>query len=198
MRKSKHTGDTAQQDDDAEQGTISKTARKHAAEHLQALGQQLATLSSTQLQRLALAAPLLKAIQDYQRFPSREAKRRQLQYVGRIMRDLLPDEDIRSIEAQLDDLRGLSAQAQQQFQLVEHWRHELLTDNNAVTRFISAYPQTERQQLRQLVKNARRHAADADPQQKSTARTLFRFLREAITQTDIAQGDAAPAQKEQP
>jgi len=109
-----------------------------------------------------------------------EAKRRQLQYVGRIMRDLLPDEDIHLIEAQLQDLQGLSAQAQHQLQQVEQWRHELLEDNATLTRFINAYPQVERQQLRQLVKQARQHADKPGPQQKSTARALFRFVRDTL------------------
>ncbi|MEM9624578.1 MAG: ribosome biogenesis factor YjgA [Pseudomonadota bacterium] len=162
----------------------SKTARKRAAEQLQHLGQQLCDLNPAQLERLQLPEPLLKAIHDYQRFHAREAKRRQLQFIGRVMRDLLEPEDIDVINNHLQDLQGQSAAAQYQFQQLEHWRSALLAEDAAVTRFITTFPNVERQQLRQLVKSARRHATTHSDQEKTAARKLFRFLRDTIEAQD--------------
>ena len=90
------------------------------------------------------------------------------------MRDL----DAEHIEAQLADLDGESAQAKYRFSQTERWRDELLSDPDSLTRFISEYPGVDRQRLRQLLAKARSAKSEAD--QKSQARTLFRYLRETI------------------
>jgi ribosome-associated protein len=152
----------------------SKSSRKREAERLQKIGRRLTDLNAEQLEILALPSRLLASIADYQRFPSREAKRRQLQYIGKVMRNV----DIEAIEHQLATLDGESAQARFQFSQLEQWRDDLIDDPAALTRFLSEYHNVDVQRLRQLI-NKTRGANDGE-QKKTNARALFRFLRNSI------------------
>jgi len=152
----------------------SRTARKREAERLQQIGRRLAEFRADQLAALNLPRDLLDALLDYQRFPSHGAKRRQLQFIGKLMRGVDTDD----IEARLADLDGESAQARYQFNQIEQWRDQLLTDPGALTRFIDAYPNVDRQHLRQLTSKA--SGAETEAQSKPYARQLFRLLRETM------------------
>ena len=159
----------------SDQQPLSKTARKREAERLQDIGRRLGDLSAEQLANLELPADLRAALEDYQRFPSHGAKRRQLQFIGKLMRGL----DTEEIEAQLATLAGDSAQARYQFNQLEVWRDRLLTEPEALTQFITTYPGVDRQQLRQLLTKAA--SARNELQRKTIAKQLFRFLRETVT-----------------
>jgi ribosome-associated protein len=150
----------------------SKTARKREAQRLLELGHRLGQLNAEQFASLNLTPQLAHAIEEYQRFTSHGAKKRQLQFVGKLLRKL----DTTAIEAHLADLDGKSAEALYQFNQLEQWREALLTEPASLTDFIATYPQVDRQQLRQLVKKV--HSARNDPDQKAASRRLFRFLRE--------------------
>ena len=127
-----------------------------------------------------LPPELHKALVDYRRFPSREAKRRQLQFVGKLMRKI----DVDAIRDRFDDLDGQSAAARYRFHQLEQWRDRFLgsaerppDDRKAVlSDFLEAHPQADRQRLRHLLKRA---DTAVDPAaRKAAARTLFRFLKE--------------------
>jgi ribosome-associated protein len=150
----------------------SKTARKREAQRLLELGRRLGELNSEQFASLNLSPKLAHAIEEYKRFRSHGAKKRQLQFVGKLMRQ----EDTAAIEAHIADLDGESAQARYQFSQLEQWREALLAEPDSLTEFIAAYPLVDRQQLRQLVKKV--NAARNEPDQKAASRKLFRFLRE--------------------
>ena len=156
--------------DDAE--FISKTTAKRDAERLQKLGKRIAELSNEQRAELALPPKLVQAIDDYNRFPSREAKRRQLQFVGKVMRAI----DADAIAAKLADLSGHSAKAKFAFHQTELWRERLIAENQALAEYIDAHPQVDRQALRHAIKKVR--TAKTPDQEKLAARALFRFLRE--------------------
>lgn len=153
---------------------LSKTARKREAERLQHIGRRLGELSADNLNKLNLPDALRAALEDYQRFPSHGAKRRQLQFIGKLMRDV----DIAEIEDQLNTLDGESARARYQFSQLEQWRDRLVAEPQALTEFIDAYPAVDRQQLRTLVKKVT--DASHEDQRKTQARQLFRFLRASI------------------
>ncbi len=150
----------------------SKSERKRQATLLQKLGKRLTELKAEDLEQLALPEELLKAIADYQRFPSFEAKRRQLQFIGKLMREL--DTDL--VEEHLGRLDGTSAAARYEFHSLERWRERLLTEDDALTDFLDEHPHVDRQQLRLLIRRARE--ARDEQAQKTAARTLFRFLRD--------------------
>lgn len=158
----------------------SKSERKRDAARLQNLGRSLTLLNASQLAEVPLSDDLAKAIADYHRFPSNEAKRRQLQFIGKLMRKV----DTVAVEAALELLEGRSARARFEFRQLEVWRDRLTSDPDALTEYLREHPQSDRQALRHHIKRARK--AQDEEQQRAAGRALFRFLRE------VAHSDAQP------
>lgn len=152
---------------------VSKTRRKQEMHELQALGAELVGLSAAHLERMALPAELAQAVHEARAIASHEARRRQVQYIGKLMRGL----DATPIRAQLAAVHGGSAAERARHQRLERWRARLLDDDDALTEFAQAYPTGDLQQLRALIRNARREQAAGRPPR--AYRELFRVLREA-------------------
>jgi ribosome-associated protein len=150
---------------------VSKTRRKQEMHALQKLGADLVALADSQLEAMDLPEDLLRAVQEARRIRSHEARRRQLQYVGRLMRDVDPE----PIRARLSELRGDSAQAAAQHRRLEALRTRLMEDDAALTEYASAHPAADLQALRALLRNARREMKEGKPPR--AYRELFRFLK---------------------
>lgn len=167
-----HYGDNAAGDDDARP---SKTQLKQQSHALQALGQQLAALSDDALAAIEMPEALRDALDEFRRTKSHEGKRRQMQYVGKLMRSA--DEDALR-EAVAAATLG-SAQNALALHEAERWRAELIADDDAMTRWLAAHPDTDSQQLRSLVRQARRDAAGLAPEarQPKSFRELFQFIK---------------------
>lgn len=157
-----------------EEELVSKSERKRQAHRLQALGRELAELKAAHRAALPLPEKLAQALADYQRFPSHGARRRQLQFIGRLMRDI----DIEPVEAALQTLQGQSVAANYHFQQLEQWRERLLAEPDAVTVLLDEHPEIDHQQLRHQVQRVLK--AKSEAQQRGASRELFRFLRESI------------------
>ena len=166
---------------------VSKTQRKRQMEDLQNLGEALVKLPPNQFEQLALPEDLRAAVADCRRFTKHEAIRRQMQFIGRLMRGL----DAAPIHAQLEVLRGRSAQATARLHRAERWRERLLADDDAVTELLREVPDFDSTRLRQLVRNARQEAALGKPPRAS--RELFRVLRATLEHVEGA-GDAEEIQ----
>ena len=148
----------------------SKSKRKRQMIALQKMGERLVELPPAQLSAIPLDNVLREAILAARSFSSHGAKRRQLQYIGRLMRDI---EDLTPIQTALDKLSLKSQQSKAQFHKIERWRDRLVTEeDDALQEFLSQFPQTDRQQLRQLIRNAKK--------QEPPHRELFRFLKNVI------------------
>lgn len=163
---------------------ISKSARKREAVRLQDVGRALTQLKAQDLQTFDLPNPLSAAIEEYKRINSREGSRRQLQYIGRLMRKL----DTAAIELQLQHLRGESVAARHSLHQVEHWRDRLISEPHTLTQLLTEHPHIDRQKLRQLLKRvttggSKNSETDASPANKQASRALFRFLREQLDPT---------------
>jgi len=152
---------------------LSKTRRKQDMHALQALGAALVGLSAAHLERMTLPEELAQAVRAARRIASHEARRRQVQYIGKLMRDIDPG----PIRAQLAAVHGGSAEERARHQRLEHWRARLLEDDGALTEFAQAHPAGDLQQLRALIRSARREQSAGRPPRAS--RELFRALREA-------------------
>lgn len=138
---------------------------------LQALGTALAELPETQLARLELPEPLRAALLEARRIKSHEAKRRQLQYIGRLMRAV----DAEPLRAQLAAIEGGSAQAAAAHRRLEAWRERLLEDDEALTIFTTEHPATDVQRIRSLIRSAREEQQRGKPPR--AYRELFRMLK---------------------
>jgi ribosome-associated protein len=151
---------------------VSKTRRKREMHDLQALGAALVRLPEVHLPEMQLDADLLQAVLEAKRIRSHEAKRRQLQYIGRLMRTVDPE----PIRARLAAIEGGSAQAAAAHRRLETWRERLLSDDEALTSFAAEHPQADLQKIRALIRNARKEQKEAKPPR--AYRELFRLIKE--------------------
>lgn len=137
-------------DDSVEGEEESKTQRKKRMTELQTMGEDLLSLNKKQLEQIDAPEPLLGALREYQRLPNRnEAKRRQLQFIGKLMRG----SDHESIRAALEKLRTPDRQEIRRGQDIELWGERLLSGGeDEIQAFIEAWPNAERQTLRQLLR----------------------------------------------
>ena len=150
---------------------VSKTKRKKEMHELQALGAALVELPASQLDAMGLDAALAGAIREAQAISSHEARRRQLQYIGRLMRDVDPA----PLREQLDALSGQSAAETARHKRLEALREKLLADDTALTDYVNAHAGADLQELRTLIRNARREQKDGKPPR--AFRELFRRLK---------------------
>jgi ribosome-associated protein len=152
----------------------SKSELKRQAHQQQTLGEALAALPDAALAAVPMAENLRDAIAEYRRTRSHEGKRRQMQYIGRLMRDA-EIEPLREAVAAAQLGRAQDALALHQG---ERWRSELVAGDDALTRWMTQHPQTDLQQLRALIRNARKEAELPPEQRHGRAwRELFRFIK---------------------
>ncbi len=151
---------------------ISKTKLKAEADAAQDIGKKLIDLPKDRLIKLALPEALFDAVTEAKRLTANGAIRRQKQYIGRLMRDI----DIAPIVDQLQRWEGKHNEESAKFHTLERWRERLLTDEKAVSEYMTAHSQVDSQQLRTLIRNAQREATAQKPPKSS--RDLFKLLRE--------------------
>ncbi|HEX7440635.1 MAG TPA: ribosome biogenesis factor YjgA [Caldimonas sp.] len=153
----------------------SKTRRKHDSHDLQALGEALIELPQDRLDALPLSETLRDAIDQCRHTRSHEGKRRQMQYIGKLMRRTDP-EPIRQAVAEMQLGRARDSLA---LHKAERWRAELIAGDAATTRWIAAHPASDVQQLRRLVRSARKDASLAPEKRSGRAyRELFQFIKQ--------------------
>lgn len=151
----------------------SKSQLKRDSQALQDMGAQLVDMPEGKLQKFDLPENLRDAIYEARRLKSREAKRRHLQYIGKLMRTV----DIDLIIHTLEKMDNQSQTYRQHFTQLEGWRDRLINQGSpAIEDFIQHYPQADRQQLRNLQRQANREKESNKP--PAAARKLFTYLRE--------------------
>ena len=153
---------------------VSRTKKKQQVEELQKLGAALVELAPAQLAALPLPADLMGAVRDARRITSHEARRRQLQYIGKLMRKTDPE----PVRAALAEVAGRSAAARARQKRLEHWRERLIGDDDALTALAAEHPGADLQALRALIRNARKEIAESRPPRAQ--RELFRLIRETL------------------
>lgn len=149
---------------------------------LQELGERLVKISPEVLKQLDIPEDLREAVLFAQKIPSREALRRQMQYIGGLMRQVDP-EPIRRAIAMRDHRHHLATQALQQ---LKTWRDALIAGQmEVVDEICQRFPTADRQRLRHLSRNAQKEQQQEKP--PKAARKLFRYLRELMQSADEAQ-----------
>ena len=181
-----HYGDADPDDADARP---SKSALKRQSHDLQTLGLELAELSVQRLAATPMPDALREAILEYRRTKSHEGRRRQLQYVGKLMRSA--DEAV--LREAVAAAKLGSAKETLALHEAERWRAELIADDDALTRWMQQHPDTDTQQLRSLVRAARRDAVAPEARQPRSHGELFQFIKGAS-----GLGAAAEAEPEEP
>ncbi|EGU43729.1 MULTISPECIES: ribosome biogenesis factor YjgA [Vibrio] len=151
---------------------VSKTEMKTDMEALQKLGEELVTLKPSVLEKFPLSEDLALAIQDAQRFKN-EAKRRQLQYIGKLMRNIDPE----PIQAALDKVRNKHSQATAELHKLEQLRDRIVEEGDAaISEVMDMYPEADRQRLRQLARQANKEKKANKP--AKAFREIFQILKE--------------------
>jgi len=131
----------------------SKSQLKRDSHALQAMGKELVEMPEGKLQKFNLPDSLKEAVYEARKLKSREAKRRHLQYIGKLMRISNIDE----IQNTLDKMDHQSLTYRQHFKQLEVWRERIITQGNkGIEAFLKDYPLAERQQLRNLQRQANR------------------------------------------
>jgi ribosome-associated protein len=154
----------------------SKTRRKKESHDLQALGEAAVALPDSRLDGVAVDEALLDAIRIYKTTRTFEGQRRQMQYIGKLMRV----HDVEPLRQAVTDMQLGRAKDALALHQAERWRAELLAADEHVTRWASAHPGTDVQQLRNLIRAARKDAALAPEQRSGRAyRELFQFIKAA-------------------
>jgi ribosome-associated protein len=170
----KHNKFPKNENEDELEDVKSRTQIKREMEGLQAIGKKLCECKESILKEVPLSDELDDAISTYKRISSREAKRRQLQYIGKLMRS----EPIEDIQLILDKHDASSQVFAQHLHQIEAWRDRLINDGkSALTDFVDAHSNVEVQQLRQLTRNA---IKDKDNSKNTgAAKKLFQFIKKA-------------------
>lgn len=150
----------------------SKSQRKREMHALQDMGAELVELPANQLDKLPLPERLRDAINLCQQISAHEGKRRQLQFIGKLLRDVDPEPLLQALEQR----RQQAKVSAQKHHTLERWRDRMLAEgDDALNAFMQEYPQADRQQLRQLIRTAQKEAEQNKP--PAAARELFRSLR---------------------
>ncbi len=170
----------------------SKTDLKRESEELQSLGEDLLTLRRGLMAKLDLPEKLLDAITEAKRITNFEGKRRQMQFIGKLMRLLQASspETIDAIKAAMTEQRQGSADTALALHQAEQWRDKLIASDDTVSAWIDSHPDTDIQQLRALVRQARKDAqTQAKPdlpgetQRHGRAyREIFQLVRDQLAQ----------------
>jgi ribosome-associated protein len=168
-----------------ETGPPSKTQLKAEAGEKQALGEALLSLRADLMARLDLPEKLLDAIAQARRITNFEGKRRQMQFIGKLMRPL----DAEPIRAAIDEQLNGSAQLTLALHQAEQWRDKLIASDEALGSWLTDYPGTDSQQLRALIRQARKDVAKPEkpesageaPRHGKAYREIFQLVRQAMT-----------------
>ena len=165
----------------------SKTDLKRESTELQELGVALLTLRTDLLQGLALPEKLKDALAEAKRITDFEGKRRQMQYIGKLMRGL-DVEALQAVRDALDEQQKGSAGDALALHQAEQWRDKLIANEEALGEWLSAFPGTDTQQLRALIRQARKEVQpDPDSVSKGLAprrgrayREIFQLVRDQL------------------
>ncbi len=169
----------------------SRTDLKRESTELQKLGEALMTLRADLMERLPLTEQMTDALAEARRITNFEGKRRQMQYVGKLMRKL-DEPTLAAVRAALDEQHRGSAETTLALHQAEQWRDRLIADDDAIGEWLTQFPGTDSQQLRALARQARK---DAQPDKTSISqglaprrgrayREIFQLVREQMEAGD--------------
>jgi ribosome-associated protein len=153
----------------------SKSELKRQMTELQKLGEQLVAEPRDRVKRVPMPDQVRDAILMCQTITNHEGRRRQLQFVGKMMRTL-NDDEVAAIQRTIDSWKGASKAETAALHALERRREKLLADDKALTQLLAEYPELDGQQLRTLIRNARKEQAENKP--PKAYREIFQILKD--------------------
>jgi ribosome-associated protein len=173
-------------EDDVEYYAVrpNKTQLKRDIAVLFALGEEMSELSAFQLKTLELPENIHKALVEVAGMPLKGARKRLLKFIAGQLNKI----DVEPIQEKLARIKNKSAHAVREHHIVERWRDRLIAEgNDALTELLDNHPDADRQQLRQLVRNAQKEEEAAKPPRSS--RLLYRYLKYLFKDEDGSDSD---------
>lgn len=167
---------TPEFDDDLAYARPSKSQLKREMHALQVLGAELVELPKDALKRMPMPEDLADAVLAARRITDHEGKRRQMQYIGRVMRSLT-EQETDALRAALEANRGVNKAETARLHWIENTRERLLADDDAFTTFLREHPGADAQTGRTLIRNARKEAQQGKPPRYF--RELFQWIKTA-------------------
>jgi len=165
----------------------SKSQLKREMTALQKLGEELVAEPRDRVKRVPMPEDVRDAILECQQIKDHEGRRRQVQYVGKKMRTL-DENEIAAIQRTLDSWRGLSKADTASLHALERRREKLLKDDNALTELLAQHAELNAQQLRTLIRNARKEQAENKP--PKAYREIFQILKDLQGKTRAAAAES--------
>jgi ribosome-associated protein len=153
----------------------SKSELKRQSNELQKLGEQLIDAPRDRVKRVPMPENVRDAILMCQTITNHEGRRRQLQYVGKMMRTL-DEEEVAVIQRTIESWKGASKAETASLHALERRRDKLLADDKALTQLLEEHPQLDVQHLRTLIRNARKEQAENKP--PKAYREIFQILKD--------------------
>jgi ribosome-associated protein len=169
----------------------SKSQLKREMTALQELGEELVSQPKERVMRVPMPEDVRDVILECQKIKDHEGRRRQLQFVGKKMRTLEEDE-VAAIQKVIDSWKGASKAETAAMHALERRREKLLADDKALTELKQHYPEVDVQQLRTLIRNARKEQAENKP--PKAYREIFQILKQLQTKASTSQ--SAPEENE--
>ena len=163
----------------------SKSELKRQMTVLQKLGEELVAEARERVKRVPMPEDVRDAILECQLIKDHEGRRRQLQFVGKKMRTL-DEEEVAAIQRTIDSWKGLSKADTAAMHALERRREKLLTDDKALTVLLSENPELDVQQLRTLIRNARKEQAENKP--PKAYREIFQILKQVAKKSAAGAG----------
>lgn len=161
-------------DDNESEEILSKTRRKKAMHALQGIGEQLVELDSKFIAELDLPEILVNAIREAKQLTKHEAKRRQMQYIGKLMRNI----DAAPIQEKINYWENRDIYQTAWLHQLENWRTRLLADENSLFELKQHHPEADLQRFRTLIRNAQKEIQLQKP--PKSFRAIFQELRTLI------------------
>jgi len=183
---------------------MSKTDLKKYSDRLQQLGESLLTLRADLMQRLDLSEKLIDAVAEAKRITNFEGRRRQMQYIGKLMRGV-DEATLAAVEAALDEQNKGSAKGTLSLHQAEQWRDRLIADDEALTHWMQLDASADVQHLRALIRQARKDAQVTEPQERpgeavrhgKAYREIFQIVKATLNQ-DSDEAPDIPDDEDQP
>ena len=171
----------------------SKSQLKRESTALQKLGEDLVDEARDRIKRIPMPEDVRDAILTCQEIKDHEGRRRQMQYVGKKMRSL-DEAELAIIQRTVDSWRGLSKADTAAMHSLEKRREKLLKDDAALTELLARYPDLDAQQLRTLIRNARKEVAESKP--PKAYREIFQILKQLQARAKPAEAEEANEDEE--
>ena len=154
--------------------TISKTELKKDSKKIQAFGRKISELTINNIELFKFPSNIYEATIDLKNLKSNSAKKRQVQYLGKLLREI----DLANAFLVMKQLKVTSQKEIQRNHIIEGWRDKLLNNNDSLTEFFDEYPKVHRQSVRQTISNAQKEKKDSKPPKYS--RQLFKLIKDII------------------